>query len=162
VSPEFPIDDAGNGGLVNAEATSKLIAANPARPMRRANFAHQFGRQLCRLSLLAAKLSARKVALTLHVVALAFAATAFAGHVGKVLGVGAEKQVFDANARRVVAAVADQEAIRNRPVGELPSNPVGPGRPTVSVTEQAVTFAVLAANPQPTAYRFAYVPVETF
>lgn len=77
-------------------------------------------------------------------------------HVGHVLGVCAEEQMVRPTARRIVAAVADLHAVRDRTVGQFPGETVGPDRRLWAESHIAVS-ADGGSRPRPAAVRVAAI-----
>lgn len=69
-------------------------------------------------------------------------------HVGGIISRGAEEEVIGSDARRVVAPMEHQHPIRDRSIGEFPSNAVGK-QDTASNTEPAVSLGVPRCVPRP-------------
>jgi len=72
--------------------------------------------------------------------------TAFGLHVGVVLGQRSEEQMTRIDARRGIATMQHVETIRNRPICELPREPMSKHVPTIN-DKSAVPLLVALAGP---------------
>lgn len=89
-----------------------------------------------------------------------FAASLFA-HIQKILSLGANKEMFWANAQRCVAAVTDAHAIWDWAVSQLPSRTMGQETfALASIRRDAVSVGSRGAMPHPTGRGFLYVGPE--
>lgn len=72
-------------------------------------------------------------------------------HVGDVVGLGSQEEVSRSNTKLVVAAVKDEQAIRNRPKVKLPGDLVSPHGATSAATNADLSIASSsgARGPQP-------------
>lgn len=87
-------------------------------------------------------------------VPLASGRSPLCGHVGGILGASAQKQMVGIDARRIVAAMADEQAVRDRATVYLPRHPMSASHADSSTKSyRAITKRAPESGPQPAGIR---------